>query len=140
MAGFIYLYRGGEAPKSPAEGQETMQKWMAWMKELGEKGYLRAIGSPLEKTGKLVSGKSKVVSDGPFAETKDGVVGVLRGDADYGEGFVDEGVGAVLHLAGGVALGVDVGDLLELERAFEGQNNCSPDRTLHQKSPLSLAI
>jgi hypothetical protein len=26
----------------------------------------------------------------------------------------------VLHLAGGVAFGVDVGDLLELERAFEG--------------------
>jgi hypothetical protein len=39
---------------------------------------------------------------------------------DDGEGFVDEGVGAVLHLAGGVAFGVDVGDLLELERAFEG--------------------
>jgi hypothetical protein len=26
----------------------------------------------------------------------------------------------VLHLAGGVAFGVDVGDFLELERAFEG--------------------
>ena len=52
--------------------------------------------------------------------TLDGVVGVLGGDADYGEGFVDEGVGAVLHLAGGVAFGVDVGDLLELEGAFEG--------------------
>ena len=26
----------------------------------------------------------------------------------------------MLHLAGGVAFGVDVGDLLELERAFEG--------------------
>jgi hypothetical protein len=33
------------------------------------------------------------------------------------EGFVDEGVGAVLHLAGRVAFGVDVGDLLELEGA-----------------------
>ena len=46
--------------------------------------------------------------------------GVLRGDADYGEGFVDEGVGAVLHLAGRVAFGVDVGDFLELEGSFEG--------------------
>ena len=26
----------------------------------------------------------------------------------------------MLHLAGGVAFGVDVGDLLEFERAFEG--------------------
>ena len=48
------------------------------------------------------------------------VVGVFGGDADYGERFVDEGVGAVLHFAGGVALGVDVGDFLQLERAFEG--------------------
>ena len=51
MTEFIYLYRGGEQPKSPAEGQETMQKWMAWMKELGEKGHLKAVGSPLERTG-----------------------------------------------------------------------------------------
>ena len=53
-------------------------------------------------------------------EDAGGVGGVLSGDAYYGQGFVDEGVGAVLHLAGGVAFGVDVGDLLELERAFEG--------------------
>jgi hypothetical protein len=44
----------------------------------------------------------------------------VRGEDDYGEGFVDEGVGAVLHFAGGVAFGVDVGDFFELERAFEG--------------------
>jgi len=49
-----------------------------------------------------------------------GVREVAGGDADDGEGLVDEGVGAVLHLAGGVAFGVDVGDLLELECAFEG--------------------
>ena len=55
-----------------------------------------------------------------YLRTEPGSVGVLGGDADDGEGFVDEGVGAVLHLAGGVAFGVDVGDLLELEGAFEG--------------------
>jgi hypothetical protein len=61
------------------------------------------------------------VGEGFFVlEDAGGIVGVLGGDADDGEGFVDEGVGAVLHLAGGVAFGVDVGDLLELECAFEG--------------------
>ena len=61
------------------------------------------------------------VAEGLFVlEDGAGVVGVLGGDADDGEGFVDEGVGAVLHFAGGVAFGVDVGDFLELERAFEG--------------------
>ena len=49
-----------------------------------------------------------------------GSSGSLVAMHDDGEGLVDEGVGAVLHLAGGVAFGVDVGDLLELERAFEG--------------------
>src|SRR6185437_8636873 len=61
------------------------------------------------------------VGEGFFVlEDGGGVVGVLGGDADDGEGLVDECVGAVLHLAGGVAFGVDVGDLLELEGAFEG--------------------
>ena len=36
-----------------------------------------------------------------------------------GQVLADERDGAVLHLGGGVALGVDVGDLLELERALE---------------------
>src|ERR1039458_7644440 len=44
---------------------------------------------------------------------------VFGGEDDDGEGLVEEGVGAVLHLAGGVAFGVDVGNFLELERAFE---------------------
>ena len=75
MAEFVYLYRGGVRPESPVEGQKQMQLWMAWMKELGEKGYLKAVGSPLERTGKLVSGTTKVVSDGPFAEAKDVIGG-----------------------------------------------------------------
>ena len=32
---------------------------------------------------------------------------------------IDERDGAVFHLRGGIALGVDVGDFLELQRAFE---------------------
>ncbi len=55
-----------------------------------------------------------------YLRTRGGVCGVFGGDADDGEGFVDEGVGAVLHFAGGVAFGVDVADLFELEGAFEG--------------------
>ena len=55
-----------------------------------------------------------------YLRTELGSCGVFGGDADYGEGFVDEGVGAVLHFAGGVAFGVDVGDFLELEGSLEG--------------------
>ena len=37
---------------------------------------------------------------------------VFGGDGDDGKGLVDEGVGVVLHLSGGVDLGVDVGPSL----------------------------
>ena len=44
---------------------------------------------------------------------------IARGQHNYGKRFVDEGVGAVLHFAGRITLGVNVGDFLELERAFK---------------------
>jgi hypothetical protein len=47
------------------------------MKELGEKGYIKDPGNPLEHTGKLVKGKQKTVTDGPYAETKDIVGGYM---------------------------------------------------------------
>src|SRR5881397_3488639 len=43
-----------------------------------------------------------------------------RGDGDDGEAVGDQRDGPVLHLAAGVALGVDVRDLLQLQRALEG--------------------
>jgi len=111
MTEFIYLYRGGESPKSPAEGQETMQKWMAWMKELGEKGNLKAVGSPLEKTGKLVSGKSKVVSDGPFAEAKDLIGGFTLVTAKDIDEAVALSKGCPIFLVGGA---VEVRPILQM--------------------------
>jgi len=75
MSQFIYLYRGGEAGRSPEQMQQTMQKWMAWMKDLTEKGHLKDRGQPLDRSGKTVKGKQKAVVDGPFAESKDVVGG-----------------------------------------------------------------
>lgn len=75
MSQFVYLYRGGEAGRSPEQAQQMMQKWMTWMKELGAKGHLKDQGQPLERSGKLVKGKQKTVTDGPFAEAKDIVGG-----------------------------------------------------------------
>jgi len=75
MSEFVYLYRGGEGGRSPEVAQQMMQKWMAWLKELGEKGHIKDQGQPLERTGKLVKGKQKTVTDGPFAESKDVVGG-----------------------------------------------------------------
>lgn len=75
MSQFVYLYRGAERGRSPERTQEMIQKWMTWLKELGEQGYIKDPGQPLEHTGKLVKGKHKTVTDGPFTEAKDIVGG-----------------------------------------------------------------
>jgi hypothetical protein len=75
MSDFVYLYHGGDAARSPERIQETMQKWFAWLGKLREKGHLKDPGLALERTGKLVKGKRKTVTDGPFAEVKDVIGG-----------------------------------------------------------------
>ena len=75
MSDFTFLYRGRDTNPSPEQMQKTMEKWRAWFKDLGEKGHLKDIGHPLEHTGKVVKGKQKAVTDGPFAEAKDVVGG-----------------------------------------------------------------
>jgi hypothetical protein len=76
MSEFVYLYRSGGRPTRSAEqAQQEMQRWMAWLKDLAEKGHVKDPGHPLERSGKLVSGKARSVTDGPFAETKDVIGG-----------------------------------------------------------------
>ncbi|HWS95759.1 MAG TPA: hypothetical protein VN620_04690 [Candidatus Methylomirabilis sp.] len=75
MSEYVFLYRGGETGRSPERIQQSMQKWMAWFKELGQNGHIKDQGQPLERTGKVVKGHQKTVTDGPFAEAKDIVGG-----------------------------------------------------------------
>lgn len=87
MSEFVYLYRSGARPsRSPEQAQQEMQRWMAWLKELTDKGHIKDPGHPLERTGKLVTGKARTVTDGPFAEAKDVVGGYTLVQAtDLGE-------------------------------------------------------
>jgi hypothetical protein len=76
MSQFIYLYRGGERPQgTPQQMQQQMQKWMTWLKGLTDKGHVKDAGHPLERSGKMVTGSSRTVTDGPFAEAKDVIGG-----------------------------------------------------------------
>jgi hypothetical protein len=77
MSEFVFLYRGGDRPAgSPEQMQRQMQKWMGWMKELADSGHIKDPGHPLERTGKVVTGsQKKIITDGPFAETKDVIGG-----------------------------------------------------------------
>jgi hypothetical protein len=53
-----------------------MQRWRAWFTDLEKSGHLASIGQPLDtKGGSVVKNAKGGVSDGPYAETKDIVVG-----------------------------------------------------------------
>ena len=75
MSEFTLLIRGRDQSASTDQMQKTTQRWVAWFKELGEKGHLKDPGHPLQHTGKVVSGRQKTVHDGPYAEAKDVVGG-----------------------------------------------------------------
>lgn len=76
MSDFILLYRSNPASSAaafatPEMAQQSMQRWLAWIRELETQGHLKDGGQPLEASGKVVQGKSKAVVDGPYAESKD---------------------------------------------------------------------
>src|SRR6058998_1362411 len=74
--GYMLLFRGNDWTKSlsPAEKQRVTDQWMAWFRRLTDEGKAIA-GNPLEREGKIVSGRNRVVSDGPFAESKETIGG-----------------------------------------------------------------
>lgn len=82
MPTFMFVFRGGgyaEAGSlSPTELQQHLAKWNAWTAALLAGGH-QPTGQPLEHppTGKTVRGRERVVTDGPYAESKDLVSGVL---------------------------------------------------------------
>ncbi len=80
MSEFVLLYRNTQQAhrqtmQSPEEAQQSMTRWRAWFKDMTDKGKLKSIGQPLERTGKVVEGKKKTVTDGPYAEAKDVIGG-----------------------------------------------------------------
>jgi len=79
MSEFIYLYRTSDADRSaamsPEHAQQSMQAWLAWMRGLETNGHIKNPGNPLATEGRVVRGKNQTVTDGPFVEIKDLVLG-----------------------------------------------------------------
>jgi hypothetical protein len=75
--GFMLIFRGTDWYRglSPEQMQQVFDQWMAWFNGLKEQGTAIA-GNPLEPQGKLVAGPNgRLVSDGPFAESKETIGG-----------------------------------------------------------------
>jgi hypothetical protein len=74
---FMMLFRGTHWSKglSPQEIQKALNRWNEWMAGLVQEGKIKSA-QPLVARGKIVSGKKKrIISDGPFAESKEAIAG-----------------------------------------------------------------
>lgn len=77
MKEFMFIFKGPkyeDLNMSPQEAEANMQKWIGWVQQLRSEGVY-VEGRPLTHGGKLMAGKTPVVTDGPFAESKEIVGG-----------------------------------------------------------------
>jgi hypothetical protein len=102
--GYMLLFRGNDWLKSLSseEKQKVTDQWMAWFRKLTNEGKAVA-GNPLERESKIVSGKNRVVSDGPFAESKEAIGGYFLLDVSS----FDDAV-AIARECPGLPFGVQV--------------------------------
>jgi hypothetical protein len=110
MSQFLYLYRGGGRPESPAEGEQVMKKWTTWLGDLASKGHIKDRGQPLEDEGKVVRSKGSQITDGPYPESKDIVGGYTLVEA--------KDLAHAAQLAGGCPI-FDRGGLVEVRPIME---------------------
>jgi len=82
MKDFMLVFRNTLANEeafvqlSPDEMQAEMALWQKWMDGLARQGKLVG-GQPLLPHGKVLKGKAKKLTDGPFVEGKDVVGGYM---------------------------------------------------------------
>ena len=78
MSKFMCLFRSNPASyrsMSPEQMQQTMKKWMDWKDALERGGHLKQVGERLDGSGRVVRGRAKAVTDGPYVEVKDSIQG-----------------------------------------------------------------
>ncbi|MEM7163547.1 MAG: YciI family protein [Bacteroidota bacterium] len=77
MKDFMMIFLGedyGDLGLSPEQIQERMKKWMAWNDKMESMGIIQG-GEALHPEVTRISGKDRVIADGPFVESKELVGG-----------------------------------------------------------------
>jgi len=100
--GFMLLYRSGEwyNKLSHAELQKLINQNKAWFEKLTAQGQAKP-GRALERKGAIVSGvNGRIVTDGPFAESKEAIGGYLVLDVET----IEEAI-AIAQSSPGLAYG-----------------------------------
>jgi hypothetical protein len=103
MAKFLFVYRNTResyGTMSPEEAQQMMQKWSAWITEGLRQGWMVDGGDALKGEGRVLNPK-KLVSDGPFIESKEIVGGFSIVQANTIDAAVELAKGCPIFLRGG---------------------------------------
>jgi hypothetical protein len=66
---------------TPEQAQRSLGAWLAWIRDLEAKGHLKSPGQPIATAGSVVRGKDRIVTDGPYVEAKELVLGFIVVDA-----------------------------------------------------------
>lgn len=83
MNDFVFLLRSSaaaveQAMGTPERAQKSLELWLDWMAKLEREGLLKDPGLPLDRTGKVVRADAEpALTDGPFLEAKDMVIGFI---------------------------------------------------------------
>ena len=80
MKEFLFLFRSPQSELqrlSPDEMQEYMQKWNVWTKKLTDAGKFKFGDRLSREDAKTVSDFGRIVTDGPFIESKEMVGGYI---------------------------------------------------------------
>jgi hypothetical protein len=81
---------------SPEEMQASLDQWNQWIGGIAAQGKL--VGSDaLEGGGKIVTGSKKVVTDGPYVESKELVSGYLIMKAESEEEALEHSKGCPIY-------------------------------------------
>lgn len=85
---------------SPKEMEDLIKAHMDWTNQITEKGHFLS-GDGLEPTGKLISGESAIIKDGPYLETKEMIGGYYLLQAQSIEEIVEIAKNCPCHKWGG---------------------------------------
>ena len=107
MKDFMMIFIGTsyeELGLSPEQLQERMSRWWDWGNKMEEQGVLKG-GNALLDPAKRVSGPDRLVSDGPFVESKELVGGYYIVSAssmdevvEMAQGFPDYDLGSAVEI------------------------------------------
>lgn len=99
----MLIFRGGAVSRDHVSAsvlQAHLEKWYTWSDELTRQGR-RNVGTPVDNPGKTVRGSERVVTDGPYAESKDLVTGAMIIEAASLEDAVEVARGCPTYEFGG---------------------------------------